>query len=108
MVKALVILFHCAVFMIPFSGLRIVTDSSDGTFCCVWDGTLKREGCSVLEYLSMRIAYCTNVRLPSERAHGHQVAQVCDALAHLGHDVTIFAPYRDNEVTEDYWMYYGA
>lgn len=56
----------------------------------------------------MRIAYCTNVRLPSERAHGHQVAQVCDALAHLGHTVTIFAPFRKNIVDEDYWTYYNA
>ncbi len=57
---------------------------------------------------SMRIAYCTNVRLPSERAHGHQIAQVCDALIHLGHEVTIFAPFRKNIVTEDYWTYYNA
>lgn len=57
---------------------------------------------------SMRIAYCTNVRLPSERAHGHQVAQVCDALAHLGHEVTVFAPFRKNVVTDDYWTYYNA
>ncbi len=56
----------------------------------------------------MRIAYCTNVRLPSERAHGHQVAQVCDALAQLGHDVTIYAPFRRSIVQEDYWTYYGA
>ncbi|MBI5794088.1 glycosyltransferase family 4 protein [Candidatus Uhrbacteria bacterium] len=56
----------------------------------------------------MRIAYCTNVRLPSERAHGHQVAQVCDALVHRGHDVTIFAPFRKNVVKQDYWKYYGA
>ena len=56
----------------------------------------------------MRIAYCTNVRLPSERAHGHQVAAVCDALVHLGHEVTIFAPFRKNIVAEDYWTYYGA
>ncbi|HVW66388.1 MAG TPA: glycosyltransferase family 4 protein [Candidatus Peribacteraceae bacterium] len=56
----------------------------------------------------MRIAYCTNVRLPSERAHGHQVAQVCDALVRLGHDVTVFAPFRRNIVREDYWTYYGA
>lgn len=56
----------------------------------------------------MRIAYCTNVRLPSERAHGHQIAQVCDALVHLGHSVQLFAPYRDNVVSEDYWGYYGA
>lgn len=44
----------------------------------------------------MRIAYCTNVRLPSERAHGHQVARVCDALVKLGHEVIIFAPFRKN------------
>ena len=56
----------------------------------------------------MRIAYCTNVRLPSERAHGHQIAQVCDALVHLGHDVTVFAPFRKNVVKQDYWTYYGA
>jgi glycosyltransferase involved in cell wall biosynthesis len=56
----------------------------------------------------VRIAYCTNVRLPSERAHGHQIAQVCDALVKLGHAVTIFAPYRKNVVSEEYWSYYGA
>jgi glycosyltransferase involved in cell wall biosynthesis len=56
----------------------------------------------------VRIAYCTNVRLPSERAHGHQIAQVCDALVHLGHEVEIFAPYRKNPVTESYWNYYAS
>ncbi len=56
----------------------------------------------------MRIAYCTNVRLPSERAHGHQIAHVADALVSLGHQVTVFAPYRKNVVAEDYWTYYGA
>lgn len=56
----------------------------------------------------MKIAYCTNVRLPSERAHGHQVAAVCDALAALGHDVTIFCPYRKNVIGEDYWAYHHA
>src|SRR3989338_5554403 len=56
----------------------------------------------------MRIAYCTNVRLPSERAHGHQIAQVCDALSALGHEVTVYAPYRKNVITQDYWSYYGA
>jgi len=57
---------------------------------------------------SMKIAYCTNVRLPSERAHGHQIAQVCDALVRLGNDVTIFAPYRRNPVKVDFWTYYNA
>lgn len=56
----------------------------------------------------MKIAYCTNVRLPSERAHGHQIAQVCDALVDLGHDVTIFCPYRENPISQSYHEYYGA
>ena len=56
----------------------------------------------------VRIAYVTNVRLPSERAHGHQIAQVCDALSLLGHSVEIFAPFRKNIVREDFWTYYGV
>jgi len=56
----------------------------------------------------MKIAYCTNVRLPSERAHGHQIAEVADALIALGHSVTVFAPFRKNIVTQSYHDYYGA
>lgn len=56
----------------------------------------------------MRIAYCTNVRLPSERAHGHQIAQVCNALVHNGHTVTIFCPYRVNPIKQTYHAYYAA
>ncbi len=55
----------------------------------------------------MRIAYCTNVRLPNERAHGHQIAAVVDALAGLGHDVEIFAPYRKNPIKASFQGYYG-
>lgn len=56
----------------------------------------------------MRIAYCTNVRFPSERAHGHQIAQVCDALTTLGHQVTVFAPYRKSSVKQEMQSYYGT
>jgi glycosyltransferase involved in cell wall biosynthesis len=55
----------------------------------------------------MRIAYCTNVRLPSERAHGHQIAQMCDAFAGQGHTVDILAPVRWNPLEEDLHSYYG-
>ncbi len=53
----------------------------------------------------MRIAYCTNVRLPSERAHGHQVAHVCRALWNLKHEVEVFAPFRENVIPQDFWTY---
>lgn len=56
----------------------------------------------------MRVAYCTNVRLPSERAHGHQIAQVCDALVSLGHQVTVFATIREETIQESFASYYGV
>ncbi len=55
----------------------------------------------------MRIAYCTNVRLPSERAHGHQIAKVTQALRDIGHEVEIFAPYRENSIDQSFSSYYG-
>lgn len=56
----------------------------------------------------MRIAYCTNVRLPNERAHGHQIAAVTKALVDGRHDVTIFAPFRKNHIRQDFSSYYRA
>lgn len=56
----------------------------------------------------MKIAYCTNVRLPSERAHGHQIAQVCDALIKLGHSVTVFATIREETINQPFSTYYGV
>ncbi len=55
----------------------------------------------------MRIAYCTNVRLPNERAHGQQVAKVTQALTDLGNEVEIFAPFRKNSISESFSSYYG-
>ena len=53
----------------------------------------------------MKIVYATNVRIPSERAHGRQIAHVCRALWNLGHDLEVVAPYRENVVTQDFWTY---
>lgn len=53
----------------------------------------------------MKIVYATNVRLPSERAHGRQIAHVCRALWNLKHDLEVLAPYRENIVTQDFWTY---
>jgi glycosyltransferase involved in cell wall biosynthesis len=55
----------------------------------------------------VRIAYCTNVRLPSERAHGHQIANVTQALRSLDHEVEIFAPFRHNVIDQNFAAYYG-
>ena len=55
----------------------------------------------------MRIAYCTNVRLPSERAHGRQIAKVVEALMERGHEVEVFAPFRKNPIEQSFESYYG-
>lgn len=55
----------------------------------------------------MKVAYCTNVRLPSERAHGHQIAKVTEALKDMGHEIEIFAPYRKNLIEQSFESYYG-
>lgn len=56
----------------------------------------------------MRIAYITQTRFPTEKAHGHQVAQVCSALAALGHEVTLLAPTVWNAIQEPPHSYYGV
>ncbi len=55
----------------------------------------------------MRIAYITQTRFPTEKAHGHQVAQVCHAMAGLGHEVTLLAPTIWNDIRENAFEYYG-
>jgi len=54
----------------------------------------------------MRIVYVANNRLPTEKAHGLQIVQMCDAFASLGHDVTLVLPNRKNPITEDIFTYY--
>ena len=53
----------------------------------------------------MRITYIVHARFPAEKAYGLQIAAVCSALADLGHDVTIVAPFTKNYILfydEDY------
>lgn len=56
----------------------------------------------------MRIAYIGHSRFPTEKAHGHQIAQVCDALTSLGHRVTLVIPTIRNPLKPDQSRtYYG-
>src|SRR3990167_149576 len=55
----------------------------------------------------MRIAYVSHTRFPTEKAHGHQIARVCEALMALKHNVTLVAPELHNEVRQDFLKYYS-
>jgi len=54
----------------------------------------------------MNIAYIVNARIPTEKAHGFQVAKVCEALSDPGHKVSLIVPNRSNQISEDYFSYY--
>lgn len=54
----------------------------------------------------MRIGYITLTRFPTERAHGLQVAKVCDALCEIGNYVDVISPCTYTTVTESVTEYY--
>ncbi|MCX6787218.1 MAG: glycosyltransferase family 4 protein [Candidatus Kaiserbacteria bacterium] len=46
----------------------------------------------------MRLYYVANFRMPSERAHGIQVAKMCEALIEAGADLTLIVPRRKTDM----------
>jgi len=56
----------------------------------------------------VKITYVTHTRFPTEKAHGHQVAQVCAALGKLGHEVTLVHPTIWTGIEGDIWGYYNV
>lgn len=55
----------------------------------------------------MTILYVTNLRFPTEKAHGWQIAKMCEAYAALGHEVTLVVPDRKTPIQENAFRYYG-
>jgi glycosyltransferase involved in cell wall biosynthesis len=59
-----------------------------------------------------RLIYLANNRLPTEKAHGLQIVQNCEALADAGYEVTLVAPHRANttemQSVPPLWEHYGV
>jgi len=59
-----------------------------------------------------RLIYIANNRLPTEKAHGLQIVQMCEALADAGYAVTLVAPRRRNTPemrgVGSLWAHYGV
>ena len=59
-----------------------------------------------------RLFYLAPVRMPTEKAHGLQIVQMCEALAQVGYDVTLIVPRRLNTPelhnVRDIWAHYGV
>jgi len=58
--------------------------------------------------MSQRLYYVANIRFPTEKAHGIQVAKMCEAFADEGADVTLVIPRRRTPISEDPFAYYGV
>lgn len=56
----------------------------------------------------MKITYITNVRLPTQKAHGFQIMKMCEAFAACGIDVELVVPFRQNEIQSDPFAYWQA
>lgn len=58
-----------------------------------------------------RLLYLANARIPTEKAHGLQIMQNCEALADAGANVTLWAAGRINtpemRAIPDPWAHYG-
>jgi glycosyltransferase involved in cell wall biosynthesis len=55
----------------------------------------------------MKIVYIANIRLPTEKAHGIQIMNMCAALAAAGAEVELMVPGRPTVIAEDPFVFYG-
>lgn len=59
----------------------------------------------------MKLLYIANLRLPTEKAHGSQILQNCEALAEAGAEVVLWAARRVNHLrlpkNQHLWSFYG-
>lgn len=54
----------------------------------------------------MKIVYIANIRIPTHKAHGTQIAKMCEAFVNLGLDLELVIPRRLNTIKEDIFSYY--
>ena len=55
----------------------------------------------------VRIVYIANIRFPTERAHGAQIAKTCESFVNNGSEVSLWVPRRHTNISEDPVSFYG-
>jgi len=55
-----------------------------------------------------KLIYITNIRMPTEKAHGIQIMKMCEAFATAGLKVELIVPWRFNKIKENPFDYYGV
>lgn len=54
----------------------------------------------------MKIFYLANIRIPTEKAHGHQIMKMCQMFAVEGAEVALVVPTRKNKINQDPFDFY--
>lgn len=54
----------------------------------------------------MKLIYIANNRIPTEKAHGIQIMEMCASFAQNGAEVTLLVPNRKNPITQDSFEFY--
>lgn len=55
----------------------------------------------------MKLIYITNVRIPTEKAHGYQIGKMCEEFSGRGAIVELWVPNRKNFIKDDIFSFYG-
>lgn len=55
-----------------------------------------------------KIFYLANIRLPTEKAHGNQIMNMCQAFAERGMEVELWVSNRKTPIVTDPFEYYGV
>lgn len=56
----------------------------------------------------MKLIYIANARIPTEKAHGIQIAKMCEAFALADLEVNLVLPWRFNPIKTNIFEYYGV
>ncbi|MBP9855794.1 MAG: glycosyltransferase [Candidatus Pacebacteria bacterium] len=54
----------------------------------------------------MKLAYVINLRLPTEKAYGHQISKMCETFSSLGVEVSLLSPERINNISANLFDFY--
>jgi len=54
------------------------------------------------------LLFIANLRLPTEKAYGVQIAKMCETFALQGLEVTLLYPFRDNHIRDELCSYYSV
>lgn len=57
---------------------------------------------------NIKILYITNSRMPTEKAHGIQISQMCEAFSKSGVDIELLIPKRINVIKDNIFEYYNV